>query len=152
MKIKRKKTIAILFVSNLLYYIFYAVLYYWEVGIKKYEGRMIYFGIVLLLMECGTILIGYLLLFLKLRMGQILLVIFCIQKEYLLLMGSGLGKHINIRDIAEMLLFLVFAGVLIFSKDVNNYIKSRKKLNIFRWNKRKVDEMLMEQKMKEQNK
>jgi len=123
---KGKKTVLILFGINFLYYLSYGVYIYYE--LSKLEGigmSMIYWALGILIIENSVLLVGYILLFLKFRIGQILLIIFYGIKICVYIANLNIESFIDIRFVIEIIFYSALLIILAYSKNVNYYIKSR---------------------------
>ncbi len=125
------RVVLILFAINMLYYIAYFVFLHSEmIKIDASKTSMVYFAFAIICIEFWITMIGYLLLLLKLRVGQILLAFFYIVKIYTYIESLISDGWMELRFFAEMILFIVMLVVLISSRNINQYIK-------IKWNQKK---------------
>lgn len=93
------------------------------------EPRMAFMNLYFWLLFCGGISIGYILLVLKMRIGQIFLMIIHLCLAYMRFSILELRDY-NIGLLSEIVFLIIIAFFLISLKGVNNYIKSRKNWSV----------------------
>jgi len=126
MKNKELRTVLIMFGANVVYYIAYFIFVHTLMAqVDPSKTSMVYWAFAFLCVECWVPLIGYFFLFLKLRIGQILLAVFYIIKLYTYIATLISDGWMEIRFIAEMIFYFVLLVAIIFSPNVNRYIKMK---------------------------
>lgn len=136
MKNKGLVTILILIGLNIIYYAVYAFVAHQEIQRSNGEARMIFVAIAYLVDEFVLIMFGYILLLLKLEIGRVLLAILYTGKACIWSIDVFLDfifeHYIAYTDAIQCAIELLFAIsmaiTLILSKNISDYIKSRKKI------------------------
>lgn len=126
MKHKGFRILVGLFVVNILYHIILGIIYSEILSATGGESRMLIMEIAFWQMGFITVIMGYVLLFLKLRIGRIILIFYYIFKEIILFINTNLGREFDFLVIFEMIFWLTIIFILMFSKNIDNYILLKK--------------------------